>query len=540
MVDLGCGEMPYADMMRQMEIDYRGADIGDHGSLRIDHRGRVPLPDSSAGAVLSIQVLEHVRDLDAYCAEIRRLLSDDGILLLSTHGTSLYHPHPEDHRRWTRTGLIAELADRGLVVEGVHAIVGPLATSTLIRLTGFAFALRKVPVLGDFLASVLAGIMNLRAKLEDRSLLLTFATTMRASSSFALEKHRRERAHPFRICAGRGFLPSAAQRHPNQRECRAHSAVVGCAHVFHRRGERWICSAYHLHVPAAALGNRARSLRRRHVGQHSSGLRHHLVLVRRNRVSHANSRPDCIGVHVGVEFCSGEMGDRSAQEFRCGHAMMATMQSIDPAVLQQILAAHLATYRNKSPHYQVVMLETLRELWIGPHRNLLDVGGGTGVIAQAISELFPVARVECVDVVDRFCPSLRVPTRTYDGRTLPYETGSFDAATLNNVMHHVPVDDRAGLLREIRRVVEGPLYIKDHETGGKLDDLRLATLDAIGNIPFGGMVWARYLDRDEWEMLAKESGYRIAARAEPRRYRRGAFAILFPNSLEVTMRFEPA
>lgn len=167
MVDLGCGEMPYAAMMRQMEIDYRGADIGDHGSLRIDRQGRVPLPDSSAGAVLSIQVLEHVRDLDAYCAEILRLLSDDGILLLSTHGTWLYHPHPEDHRRWTRTGLIAELADRGLVVEEVHAIVGPLATSTLIRLTGFAFGLRKLPVLGDFLASVLAGIMNLRAKLED-------------------------------------------------------------------------------------------------------------------------------------------------------------------------------------------------------------------------------------------------------------------------------------------------------------------------------------------------------------------------------------
>jgi len=150
-----------------MEIDYRGADIENAGALKLDENGRVPLPDGSAGAVLSIQVLEHVRDLDTYCAEIRRLLSEDGVLLLSTHGTWLYHPHPEDHRRWTRTGLIAELADRGLLVEEVHAIVGPLATTTLIRLTGFAFALRKMPLLGSVLASALAAVMNLRAKLED-------------------------------------------------------------------------------------------------------------------------------------------------------------------------------------------------------------------------------------------------------------------------------------------------------------------------------------------------------------------------------------
>lgn len=167
MVDLGCGNMPYAEMMRQMNIDYRGADIGKSGTLLIDKLGRVPLPNGSAGAVLSVQVLEHVRDLDAYCAEIKRLLRDDGVLLLSTHGTWLYHPHPEDHRRWTRTGLIADLADRGLVVENVQAIVGPLATTTLIRLTGFASVLRRVPLVGPVLAALLAAVMNLRAMLED-------------------------------------------------------------------------------------------------------------------------------------------------------------------------------------------------------------------------------------------------------------------------------------------------------------------------------------------------------------------------------------
>lgn len=167
LVDLGCGDMPYAEMIRNMNIEYCGADIGSGGGLLIDESGRVPLVAGAAGAVLSIQVLEHVRDLNAYCAEIRRLLRDDGVLLLSTHGTWLYHPHPEDHRRWTRTGLIADLADRGLAVEEVEAIVGPLATTTLIRLTGFASLIRRIPLVGTPAVAILATLMNVRAVLED-------------------------------------------------------------------------------------------------------------------------------------------------------------------------------------------------------------------------------------------------------------------------------------------------------------------------------------------------------------------------------------
>ena len=167
MVDLGCGDMPYAAAMRAIGFDYRGADIGSGGDLRIDTQGRVPLADKCADVVISIQVLEHVRDLDAYCAEIRRLLSDEGVLLLSTHGTWLYHPHPEDHRRWTRTGLALDLSNRGFSIEEVHAIAGPLATATLIRLTGFAHFIRKLPLAGQLVARLLTIVMNLRAVLED-------------------------------------------------------------------------------------------------------------------------------------------------------------------------------------------------------------------------------------------------------------------------------------------------------------------------------------------------------------------------------------
>jgi putative flippase GtrA/2-polyprenyl-3-methyl-5-hydroxy-6-metoxy-1,4-benzoquinol methylase len=219
-------------------------------------------------------------------------------------------------------------------------------------------------------------------------------------------------------------------------------------------------------------------------------------------------------------------------------SMREPLNRIDPQDLQPVLAEYLAVYRAKVPRYQATMLSCLLDLWPARHYRLLDVGGGTGVIAQAVSEFFPVDGVETVDRVDRFCAGLSVSVKTYDGHTLPYSDGSFDAAMMNNVMHHVPVEARIGLLREIRRVVAGPLYIKDHEHRGWLDRLRLMALDILGNIPFGGVLWASYLNRADWDELAAASSYRITARTSGS-YRTGSFAFLFPNRLEITMRFEP-
>lgn len=214
------------------------------------------------------------------------------------------------------------------------------------------------------------------------------------------------------------------------------------------------------------------------------------------------------------------------------------MTQIDALALQALLGRHLAMYRTRVPHYQTTMLNTLLDVWSGPHATLLDIGAGTGVIAEAVKELFPIEHVEAVDLIDRFCPGLSIPFGRFDGRTLPYADATFDAAMLNNVVHHVPVGARVHLLREIRRVVRGALYIKDHERRGRADTMRLTVLDAIGNIPFGGMVRARYLTRGEWEQLAADTGYSVAARTNGR-YRSGLFSALFPNRLETTMRLDP-
>ncbi len=214
------------------------------------------------------------------------------------------------------------------------------------------------------------------------------------------------------------------------------------------------------------------------------------------------------------------------------------MAAITLESVSQCLSRHAPLYRRRRPIYQTVMLSSLARLWTSHHDSVLDLGGGTGVMAQAIKELLPAGHVAAVDVVDRYFDTLSVETHLYDGAHLPFADGSFEAATINNVMHHVPVAIRVDVMREVRRVVSGPVYIKDHVAASWLDHRRLALLDAIGNIPFGGQIDADYLSREEWELLASEAEYRIAAQTGGE-YRTGPMAWVFPNRLETTMRFEP-
>jgi SAM-dependent methyltransferase len=157
-LDFGCGAKPYASLFTSRGVTYVGADFGDAADVTIQPDGIVGSADRSADAVVSFQVLEHVRDLGTYFREANRVLKDDGLLLLSTHGTW----------RWTREGLIGDLSVGGFEVTECIPVVGPLAWTTMVRLTCFAVALRKIPVAGPALAGAVAVVMNLKAAIEDK------------------------------------------------------------------------------------------------------------------------------------------------------------------------------------------------------------------------------------------------------------------------------------------------------------------------------------------------------------------------------------
>jgi SAM-dependent methyltransferase len=165
--DFGCGDRPYQPLFEGRCGKYLACDLNGNVDVRFEPGRPLPLADQSVDGVVSFQVLEHVWDLDWYLGECRRILKPSGWLLLSTHGSWLYHPHPTDFRRWTRDGLRDELTGRGLAVETMLAVVGPLAWTTQFRLLGYREVFRRVPVVGPLLFAPLAAMMNLRMVIED-------------------------------------------------------------------------------------------------------------------------------------------------------------------------------------------------------------------------------------------------------------------------------------------------------------------------------------------------------------------------------------
>jgi SAM-dependent methyltransferase len=210
------------------------------------------------------------------------------------------------------------------------------------------------------------------------------------------------------------------------------------------------------------------------------------------------------------------------------------------AAVTASIAPHMPLYKNYKPTYQATLLRAFQSLWNPTHQRVLDVGGGTGIIAQAMKDLFHIPHMVSVDVHDRFLKTLNIEVQTYDGVRLPFADGSFDAAVFSNVLHHVPLTVRPALMAECARVIGGgPIYIKDHLAQSRLDHWRLTALDAVGNIPFGGMVQASYLAAADWAALATHAGYRIDQQISGD-YRQGAFERVFPNRLEVTLRLRRA
>jgi len=166
-VDMGCGDMPYRPLFEARGARYVGCDIDPAAPVEITPGLPIALDDACASLVVSFQVLEHVWDLAWYLGECRRVLRPGGWLLLSTHGTWLYHPHPTDFRRWTRDGLVREIEAHGFTVERISGLVGPLAWTTLFRLLGYREVLRRIPLFGALVLPFLTTFMNVRMELED-------------------------------------------------------------------------------------------------------------------------------------------------------------------------------------------------------------------------------------------------------------------------------------------------------------------------------------------------------------------------------------
>jgi len=143
LLDFGCADSPYRSAV-PAGCQYVAADLPGNPKAAVLVRpdGTVPCADGEFDAVLSSQVLEHVRDPAAYLKECLRLLRPGGRLLLSTHGTMFLHRDPVDYWRWTCDGLRLALEQAGFCVVELRGVMGLTPLGLLMVLSG---TYRRVP-----------------------------------------------------------------------------------------------------------------------------------------------------------------------------------------------------------------------------------------------------------------------------------------------------------------------------------------------------------------------------------------------------------
>jgi SAM-dependent methyltransferase len=126
--------------------EYIGCDLrwGD-GVDRIEDAQDLSFEDSSVGALLAFEILEHVPDPDRAISEAARVLRDDGLLALSTPFDYGLHGFPDDYWRFTASGmhrLLRAFPDKVIFALGPRArpaFVFAVAATT----TSAAFEARK-------------------------------------------------------------------------------------------------------------------------------------------------------------------------------------------------------------------------------------------------------------------------------------------------------------------------------------------------------------------------------------------------------------
>lgn len=101
---------------------------------------------------------------------------------------------------------------------------------------------------------------------------------------------------------------------------------------------------------------------------------------------------------------------------------------------------------------------------------ILDFGAGVGSSVPYVRKYFPDSHLSCLDPSELSLEiaQSRYPDaanyQSFDGKSIPFEDGSFDIAYAMCVFHHIDASEHVHLMNELRRVLKptGLLFIFEH------------------------------------------------------------------------------
>jgi SAM-dependent methyltransferase len=137
-LDFGGGQRArYAARVRDWgaAFEYQSANIDKNADpmFLLAPGTKLPASDACYDAVLSLNTLEHVLDLDSVLAEIARVLKPSGRLIVIVPFVFRVHGHPDDYHRGTPSFWHAKLAANGFAAIAVEALNwGPFSTAQTV------------------------------------------------------------------------------------------------------------------------------------------------------------------------------------------------------------------------------------------------------------------------------------------------------------------------------------------------------------------------------------------------------------------------
>ena len=168
LIDIGCGEKPYSDMIKPYVTEYVGVDHQDtlHDKSHIDRFGTaydIPAEDSEFDSAICTAVLEHLEEPDKAIKETNRVLKKGGYAIYTVPLFWHLHEEPRDFYRYTKYGLKYLFEKNGFEIVELKALSGFWVTFGQ-ELVYYLWRFRKggklnpfwwiVPVVGIFIQGI--------------------------------------------------------------------------------------------------------------------------------------------------------------------------------------------------------------------------------------------------------------------------------------------------------------------------------------------------------------------------------------------------
>lgn len=148
--------------------------------------------------------------------------------------------------------------------------------------------------------------------------------------------------------------------------------------------------------------------------------------------------------------------------------------------------------------------------FIKKNDRVLDFGCGDLSLAKELYLGLPGLDIYGVDVVDFGIRDKQIGFQTYDGKILPFKTGSFDTVIVYHVLHHT--DNPAGLLSECMRVSKGSVLLVEPVYRVRFEILGMSVMDWLFNIWKERSIHMTFAFQSKkyWEDRIREAGWHIA------------------------------